>query len=350
MEVEDRVEILNDSSEVTILLDANERNLRIRTQDGTRTLVWLEGGKSNIWLGGNEEDGDIVLFPSTATSISDPVQATIHLSADGGEIRLKSWDPEREISRDRMKIEGDKSNIWLGGNEEDGDIVLFPRTASAFDPVQATIHLSADRGEMRFKSWDHEERVSRDRIWIEGERANIWLGGNGEEGDILLFPQGASNIGDREQATIHLQGEQGDIILRNADCAEDFDVAAEMEIEPGTVMIIDSEGKLRPSFESYDKKVAGVVSGAEDSRPGIILGRKYTDNKRLPIALVGKVFCKVDAEPFPIEVGDLLTTSSTPGHAMKVFEPQQAFGAVIGKALRPWKEGKGMIPILIALQ
>ena len=58
----------------------------------------------------------------------------------------------------------------------------------------------------------------------------------------------------------------------------------------------------------------------------------------------------MDAGSSSIEVGDLLTTSPTPGHAMKAEDPLRAFGAVIGKALRPWKEGTGMIPVLIALQ
>jgi hypothetical protein len=49
-------------------------------------------------------------------------------------------------------------------------------------------------------------------------------------------------------------------------------------------------------------------------------------------------------------VGDLLTTSPTPGYAMKADDPFKAFGAVIGKALRPLKEAQGLVPILIALQ
>ena len=65
---------------------------------------------------------------------------------------------------------------------------------------------------------------------------------------------------------------------------------------------------------------------------------------------MGKVYCKVDAEPSPLEVGDLLTTSTTPGHAMKADDPTRAFGAIIGKALLPLKSGRGLIPILIALQ
>lgn len=65
---------------------------------------------------------------------------------------------------------------------------------------------------------------------------------------------------------------------------------------------------------------------------------------------MGKVYCKVDARNSSIEMGDLLTTSSTQGYAMKAEDPMKAFGAVIGKALGPIKEGLGMIPVLDALQ
>jgi hypothetical protein len=107
---------------------------------------------------------------------------------------------------------------------------------------------------------------------------------------------------------------------------------------------------LRTSNNVYDKRVAGVVSGFNDLKPAIILGRVQSPNKRLPIALLGKVYCKVDARHSPIKVGDLLTTSATPGHAMKADDILRAFGAVIGKALRPLCEGTGIIPILVALQ
>ncbi len=143
----------------------------------------------------------------------------------------------------------------------------------------------------------------------------------------------------------------GDIRLTNADCAEDFDIADAELVEPGTVMVLgDDEGALHQSREPYDKRVAGVVSGAGDYKPGIVLDKRETEFERKPIALLGKVFCKVDAGYGSVEVGDLLTTSSSPGYAMKVTDPLKAFGAVIGKALRPLKEGQGLIPILIALQ
>ena len=142
----------------------------------------------------------------------------------------------------------------------------------------------------------------------------------------------------------------GDIRLMNADCAEDFDISCAEQIDPGSVMVIDQEGALRRSDQAYDRRVAGVVSGAGDCRPGIILGRQQVHDNKVPVALVGKVYCKVDAGYSPVVVGDLLTTSPTPGCAMKAEDHVKAFGAVIGKALRSLKAGQGIIPILIALQ
>lgn len=115
-------------------------------------------------------------------------------------------------------------------------------------------------------------------------------------------------------------------------------------------MVLDDDGNVRSSTTAYDKRVAGVVSGAGSCRPGIILNRQADRGWRRPLALVGKVFCKVDATNEPVSVGDLLTTSATPGHAMKAADPLQAFGAVLGKALRPLKDGCSLIPILVALQ
>lgn len=140
----------------------------------------------------------------------------------------------------------------------------------------------------------------------------------------------------------------GDLRLTNADCAEDFDVA--QPVDPGSVVVLGDDGSLFESHKAYDKRVAGVISGAGDYKPGITLDKQVSDNRRLPVGLLGKVFCKADASSGPIEIGDLLTTSFTPGHAMKAADPVRAFGAVIGKALRPLKEGSGLIPILIALQ
>jgi hypothetical protein len=142
----------------------------------------------------------------------------------------------------------------------------------------------------------------------------------------------------------------GDIRMRNADCAEDFDVIDAGLSEPGSVMVLGEEGALALCGAAYDKRVAGVISGAGNYRPGITLDKQPGGMNRVPIGLLGKVYCKVDAEYGAVEVGDLLTTSPTAGHAMKADDPMKAIGAVLGKALRPLRAGQGLVPILITLQ
>ena len=141
-----------------------------------------------------------------------------------------------------------------------------------------------------------------------------------------------------------------DITMSAADCAEDFYVDREACAEPGTVVILDSTCVLQVCRQEYDKRVVGVLSGAGPYRPALILDRTSTTKERMPVALFGKVYCKVDANYAPIEVGDLLTTSLTAGHAMKAVTPERAFGAVIGKSMQALNSGQGLIPILVALQ
>lgn len=143
----------------------------------------------------------------------------------------------------------------------------------------------------------------------------------------------------------------GDVMLSGADCAEQFDVVAENGVpDPGTVLVIDRDGRLRESTEPYDRRVAGIVSGGGEHRHAIVLDSGRSGRDRVAIALVGKVYCKVDAQYGAIDVGDLLTSSPTPGHAMKAVASDRAPGAILGKALRPLTHGAAMIPVLVALQ
>jgi hypothetical protein len=140
----------------------------------------------------------------------------------------------------------------------------------------------------------------------------------------------------------------GEIRMTNADLAEAFDAAGHSE--PGAVVVLTESGAVAMSAREYDKKAIGVVSGAGRYQPGIILDAHQSAGQRTPVAMLGKVYCKVDADAASIEVGDMLTTSNVPGHAMKAVDPSRAFGAVIGKALGPLSEGRGLIPILVVLQ
>jgi hypothetical protein len=182
-------------------------------------------------------------------------------------------------------------------------------------------------------------------VWGQTEGAGIGVAGSSAHGI------GVHGKGGRLAGLFDGDVEvTGDLRLTNADCAEDFDIADADAVDAGTVMVLGGEGMLYESNRPYDKRVAGVVSGASAYKPAIVLDAQPGRPDRKPVALLGKAYCKVDARYAAIEIGDLLTTSASPGHAMKACDPLRAFGAVIGKALRPLAEGQGLIPILIALQ
>ena len=175
----------------------------------------------------------------------------------------------------------------------------------------------------------------------------------GGSGVVGVSQSGAGVYGKGGRVAAFFEGDvevTGDLRLTNADCAEDFDVADAHLVEPGTVMVLRDDGVLEPSQTSYDKRVAGVISGAGDYKPAIVLDKQGSRPNRKPVALLGKAYCKVDAKFGAVGMGDLLTTSPTLGHAMKATDQLKAFGAVIGKAMRPLASGQGLIPILIALQ
>jgi hypothetical protein len=291
--------------------------LVVRTAAGEQRL-FFGNAKANLILGGNGVGGEISIHPSTSSPgllMGGVPTPTVLLHGEQGEIELRTTSknvvmrlsggvfPKFEMMNNKgeetISLNAAFATLTLGGKGEDGTIII--KDAS------------------------------------ENQRINLI----GNEGGILL----KDNAG---KGRVTLLGSAGDIIIDNADCAEDFDITG--PAEPGAVMIIADGSRLRESTKPYDKRVAGVISGADDTRPGIVLGRSEVAPGRLPVALIGKVWCKTDAAYGSIEVGDLLTTSPVPGTAMKVSEPQKAFGAVLGKALRPLRRGRGLIPILVALQ
>jgi hypothetical protein len=70
----------------------------------------------------------------------------------------------------------------------------------------------------------------------------------------------------------------------------------------------------------------------------------------VPVALSGRVYCWADATYGPIQPGNLLTTSDTPGHAMRASDYERAQGAMIGKAMSALGEGRGLVLVLVTLQ
>jgi hypothetical protein len=360
--------------------------------------------RQTIRVGGNSTDGDIAVFPSqaTATDMNDHNKATIHLDGAAAKIVAGGGGPSGSLTlregagKPTIHLDGAAAKIFAGGGGQSGSLTLregVGKPTIHLDGAAADIFAggSGQDGRLVLRNNDEKpiftggggpsgsltlhERQGGATIHLDGAAAHIFAGGGGPsgfltlreglEGDPTIHLDGAAADifagGCGQDGRLVLRNKKGDepididaalgkVTLPNADCAEYFDVAAASVADPGTVMVIGKDGRISESSDAYDKRVAGVVSGAGEYRPAIVLDQRVSAERRVPLGLMGKVYCKVDARFAAIEVGDLLTTSPTAGHAMKASDPARAFGCVIGKALRPLREGTGLIPILIALQ
>src|SRR2546423_973123 len=142
----------------------------------------------------------------------------------------------------------------------------------------------------------------------------------------------------------------------NSDLAENY--LSDHDLAAADVVCLDRDrDRIVRSDHANDALVIGVIS----SEPGFLLNATPGEDRAAgtlayPVALCGRVPCKVTDENGPIQRGDLLTTSSTPGHAMKAVPVNLGGielhrpGTIIGKALEPLPAGNGVIEVFINLR
>jgi hypothetical protein len=123
-----------------------------------------------------------------------------------------------------------------------------------------------------------------------------------------------------------------------ADLAEVYEADAEYDV--GTVVIFGGDKEITVSSMGNDTRVAGVIS----ENPAYLMNDSATG---LPVALLGKVKCKVVGI---IKKGDMLSTHSQhPGVGRS--SPDPSVGAVIGKALEEYDSTEiGTINIVVGKQ
>ncbi|GMU24730.1 MAG: hypothetical protein AMXMBFR13_48020 [Phycisphaerae bacterium] len=293
------VEVSNNANAVTVSLNGNDGDGggRITVFDGTRETIRLDGSGSGGGAGMN-------LFNSAG-------QATISFDAD-----------ESDNSEITMLNSAGSTRVYMTSASATGGGFMRLHDASGHATIEMTGAESAATGGCI--------AVSR------------------TDGTPTVRIDGDFN-GRGRVTTCELE------ITGGCDLSEHFDISAGTgsTIQPGHVVCIDPKNPtgLRVSESAYDRRVAGIVSGAGGVRPGMLMSHRGTiaDGKH-PVALTGRVYCWCDASEAPIEPGDLLTTASTPGHAMKVTEHTKAQGAILGKAMGSLREGRSLVLVLVSLQ
>jgi len=205
-------------------------------------------------------------------------------------------------------------------------------------------------------SWSRIEFANLDGQWNVGTSRGyngdqLYFNREGLSGNALaLQPDGDAAFGGN--VTIAENASVCSLTIRGGcDLAEPF-ATAERDIEKGAIVVIDPAhpGQLKLSDAPYDTRVAGVVSGANGINPGIAMHQEGAFEGGQNVALSGRVYVQADASNGAIEPGDLLTTSTTPGRAMKATDHQRAQGAILGKAMSRLAGGKGMVLVLVTLQ
>lgn len=99
----------------------------------------------------------------------------------------------------------------------------------------------------------------------------------------------------------------------------------------------------------YSTRVVGIVEGPANPPEGSATDKGTAQGSECHVIIMGCfTCCKVDANLNPIEVGDLLTSSSNPGYAMKATDPKP--GTIIGKALSSAQSGITDVSILVLVQ
>jgi hypothetical protein len=333
------------------------------TDSRGETTVQLDGGSATVKIGAEGNAGGIkvldenggLLFQVTATFAR--LRGTMIVGARDAKGEIGIMD---SMGRTAIHADGDSAKLQLGNIGNAGDLTLLDNEAKpvlTVDGLTASLAIGADgkAGHIVLR-----DSVGAETGRLSGKEAGLFLGRKGKAGEIMLLNKrgqstfavdggnGVVSVGTGDKRVV-LDGSEGDIKLSGADCAEEFESADPDVAEPGTVVVIAGVSALGQCTVPYDTRVAGVVSGAEGARPGIVLNHGGDGESRVAVALNGRVSCRVDAGFAPIEIGDLLTTSPTRGHAMKADDVGRTHGAILGKALGRLDSGTGMIPVLVSL-
>ena len=356
--------LIGDASSLFMTMDRNEIQVRNGnpSNGGAATLqLQRRGGDLSIGSTNSGRVGIGTLYPQVRLDIRNGDDASL---GNGGYIRMGS-SGGKNMALDNNEImarnNGAASDLIL--NAEGGDVGI------GLTNPNASLHTRGNN--VRFDHTNGDRAVFIDtNTGSNGAELSVY----NETGGKSIVLMGSEVAGQGAEVRLRKADGTTSIVLDaehngngriitdeleitgGSDFAENFDlITDELSVAPQAGMIVsidaNSTGKLTIAAEAYDRKVAGIISGANGIRPGMVMGQKETiANGEYPVALSGRVYVWADATNGAITPGDMLTSSTTPGYAMKVTDRERAQGAVIGKAMTSLESGTGYVLVLVNLQ
>lgn len=323
--------------------------------DGNSGQLYLyrSGGLINAQFDGADTDG------GARIRLEDGATTTVNIDAiDGsGGARIQiynangvytgDWDGDGGDAGAVLSLrDGTRNTVVIDGNGGGGGGGLTMYNSAGLSTIQLDADES-DAGEILLYNEVGYSTVRIQSAEAAGNGAQIALYDFDSNATIILDAQPGTGPGRVTTQVLEITG--------GADLSEHFVVRPVGGIAPapGAVVCIDPAhpGDLVVSDAPYCRTVAGIVSGAGGVIPGVLMRQEGSAaDGILPVALTGRVYVLADADRGPIAVGDLLTTSATAGHAMRVDDHIRAAGAIIGKAMTPLASGRGLVLVLVSLQ
>ncbi len=315
----------------------NAGDFRVDNPDSNASAVHVTtNGKDaavrGVHTGSSGNGGDFMI--NNANNSSNAVRGHTRGKGNAGDFRIDN--PDSNASAVHVTTNGKDAavrGVHTGGSGNGGDFQIN-NASNSYNAVRGYTKGIGNAGEFVIDNTSS----SASALYVSTNGTGYAANFNGSIKTDVLVISGGSDLSERFEVKAALGSDSS---------------VSPQPIQPGLVVSIDPDGpgKLAVSGRAYDRRVAGIISGAGGVKPGMLMGQagSIADGSH-PVALTGRVYCWADVSNGPINPGDLLTTSNLPGHAMKVADHVKAQGAIIGKAMTGLTKGQGLVLVLITLQ